>query len=249
MSIEIILLSVAVLAIAFVYGSVGLGGGSSYTALFTIVGFSYTLIPTLSLSLNTIVTLVAVWQFGRKGHLKMRLLLPFIATSVPFAYLGGRLDLPESIFQVVLLFSLVAVAFRIYLWKDPVLRLPNSVSFKWALSLGIGSLLGFIAGSVGIGGGIYLVPIILITGLGNPKEAAATGAGFILFNSVTGLLARAGSASIEWDVIWPLGLAVFVGGWAGSHLGAGKWESRVIQQVLGAIIVLAIISLARTIFL
>ena len=159
------------------------------------------------------------------------------------------MSLPEGVFQAILLVSLIAVAARIYLWKTPVLDLPETRTFRWILIATVGSVLGFIAGTVGIGGGIYLVPIILISGLGTTKEASATGAGFILFNSVTGLIARAGQESLEWELILPLGLAVLIGGFAGSRLGAGHWEARWIQQVLGAIIIVAIVFLARALVL
>ena len=250
MEFNLYILAFSVLLIAFFYGSVGLGGGSSYTALFAIVGLPYAIIPTLSLSLNTVVTLIATWQFARKGFLKPRLLMPFIATSIPFAYLGGRLDLNESVFQVVLLVSLIAVAFRIYWWKNPVLSLPKERSFQWGLSLIVGSILGFVAGTVGIGGGIYLIPIIILTGLGTAKEAAATGAAFILLNSIVGLSARTESiSSLPWESMWPLAVSVLVGGYAGSRLGAGKWEPQWIQQVLGGIILVAIVILSRSFLL
>ena len=107
------------------------------------------------------------------------------------AFFGGSLHLEENTFQIVLLLSLIAVAARIYLWKDPILKLPSSKGFRIGLSVVSGALLGFVASVVGIGGGIYLVPLILLTGIGTAREAAATGAAFILINSISGLMARA----------------------------------------------------------
>ena len=248
LEISIIVLSLATLAIAFSYSSVGLGGGSSYTALLTIVGFSYTLIPSFSLVLNTIVTLGATVQFWRHNHLKVSILAPFVITSMPAAYLGGSLQLSESVFQVLLLVSLLAVAARIYLWKNPVFRLPHTRSFQLGLSLLLGLILGFIAGTVGIGGGIYLVPIIVLTGIGSEKQAAATGAAFILVNSVVGIVARAQLVDLPLDQIVPLGASVMLGGVLGSHFGAGHWQSKTLQKVLGAIILVAIVLLARKVF-
>jgi len=164
--------------IAFVYSSVGLGGGSSYTAVLTIVGMSYMLIPTISLTLNIVVTTGATFQFLRNGHLRWRVLLPLLMASVPAAWIGGRLQLPETTFQLLLLLTLIAVAVRIYLWKDPVFDLPSSTAFRLAASLVIGAVLGFVAGAVGIGGGIYLVPVLIMTGVATTREAAATGAAF-----------------------------------------------------------------------
>lgn len=243
--VELAVLTVAVLGISFAYSSVGLGGGSSYTALFAVFGLAYQVIPTASLSLNTIVSLTASIQFARSGHLKFSILWPFLITSVPMAFFGGRLQLSEAVFQILLLVTLAAVAARIYFWKEPVPRHRGSRAFKLGMSLAIGSILGFIAGAVGIGGGIYLVPLILILGIGKTKEAAATGAVFILINSVTGLWARANAYDVPLDLIFPMALAVLVGGVLGSRLGAGRWEARRLQKILGAIILVAIVMLMR----
>ena len=231
--------------IAFTYSSVGLGGGSSYTATLAIVGVSYVIIPSLSLSLNILVTAGATIQFARHGHLNWRILAPLLASSIPAAWIGGRLQLSEPVFQVFLLITLIAVAIRIYLWSDPVFKLPDNRSFRVLLSVLIGAVLGFIAGAVGIGGGIYLVPIILMTGIGTTKEASATGAAFILFNSVTGVIARASWTQLPWDLLLPLAVTVTIAGLAGSHMGSKRWHPRTIQRVLGAIILVAIVFLAR----
>jgi uncharacterized membrane protein YfcA len=246
--IPILALSIAVLAIAFAYSSVGLGGGSSYTALLTIVGFTYTLIPSFSLALNTVVTLGATFQFARRGHLKMSILAPFILTSIPAAFVGGSLALSEDVFRILLMVSLLAVAGRIYLWKDPAFKLPQTRAFRLGLSLVLGLILGFVAGTVGIGGGIYLVPIIILTGIGSAKEAGAAGAAFILINSVVGLAARARVVDLPMDQFLPLAAAVLVGGLLGSHYGSGQWKPRTLQKVLGNIILVAIVLLARKIF-
>ncbi|MDA0875036.1 MAG: TSUP family transporter, partial [Bacteroidetes bacterium] len=161
---ELILLIPLFAVIAFFYSSVGLGGGSSYTATLAVVGMSYVIIPTLSLTLNILVTAGATWQFARQGHLKLRILAPLLASSIPAAWIGGRLQLSETVFEALLLATLVTVAIRIYFWADPVFRLPQGKAFLLGLSVLLGGLLGFIAGAVGIGGGIYLVPIILMTG-------------------------------------------------------------------------------------
>ena len=244
----LLLLSLGVFVIAFSYSSVGLGGGSSYTALLTIVGFSYAQIPSLSLVLNIIVTIGATIQFARHGHLKWKVLMPFVLTSIPGAYLGGSLAIGESLFYWILLGSLIAVAARIYLWQNPVLNLPKSKSFQLGLSLILGLVLGFIAGTVGIGGGIYLVPLIVLTGIATEKVAAATGAAFILINSVVGLAARMSWVDLDMNQVLPMGLSVLVGGVLGSHYGAGRWRPQTLQKVLGGIVLVAIALLARKVF-
>jgi len=237
---ELIILIPAFALIAFVYSSVGLGGGSSYTAILTIVGLSYIMIPTISLTLNIIVTAGATVQFLRHGHLKARILIPLLMASIPAAWIGGRLHLPEMTFQILLLITLTAVAIRIYFWSDPVFDVPQTAGFRWSVSLVIGAILGFIAGAVGIGGGIYLVPVLIMVRIGSSREAAATGAAFILFNSLTGIAARASWSDVPWDLLIPLGITVAIAGLAGSHFGSTKWSSRRIQRVLGMVILVAI---------
>ena len=248
MTPDLLILIPACAFIAFVYSSVGLGGGSSYTALLTIVGLSYVMIPTVSLLLNIIVTIGATIQFIRHGHLKARILVPLLIASIPAAWIGGRLQLPETTFQIVLLVTLVAVAVRIYFWSNPVFDVPQTATFRWAASIAIGAILGFIAGAVGIGGGIYLVPVLIMTGIGTTREAAATGAAFILFNSVTGILARASWNDMPWELLIPLGIAVAIAGFAGSHFGSSRWPSRTIQRVLGSVILVAIGLLIQRLF-
>ena len=232
-------LALAFCIIAFLYSSVGLGGGSSYTALMAIIGVHYLLIPTISLTLNIIVTSIASINFVRSGHGRIRLLFPFLVTSIPMAYIGGSLHLPEGIFFLLLMATLVLVALRIYVWDRPALRLNLTSSGKLAVSLLTGGILGFIAGTMGIGGGIYLVPLIIILGLGTEKEAAAMGAIFIWLNSCAGLAARAGNFPDPITIL-PLVLAVIIGGAAGSFLGANKYEPRTMHKLLGGVILIAI---------
>ena len=111
----------------------------------------------------------------------------------------------------------------------------------------LGAILGFVAGSVGIGGGIYLVPLIIMFGLGSEKEAAATGATFIWFNSLAGVIARLQSGTIDTDFILPLTGAVMVGGFTGSYLGAVRYNAKTIQNVMGFVVIIAIVVLSRDI--
>lgn len=231
--------------IAFFYSSVGLGGGSSYTALMAILGFSVNTIPMISLFLNLVVTSVGSLNYLRHGHVRFSLLMPFLLTSIPMAYIGGTMKLPQEIFYWLLFLSLIFVAARIYLWKDTKLKLNISNRGKLGVSVLAGSVLGFIAGSVGIGGGIYLVPLILVLGLGTQKEAAACGAIFILLNSLFGLMARLQFNSIDLAAYTPLVIAVLIGGLLGSHMGAVKYSARTMEKILGAIVIIAILVLAR----
>ncbi|MFW6053289.1 MAG: TSUP family transporter, partial [Persicimonas sp.] len=160
------LLGVLFLVVSSLYSSVGLGGGSSYTALLAILGASHAVIPGVSLTLNAVVTLLGSINYIRQGHARFRLIAAFVVTSVPMAYLGGSLEIAPQLFYAILLATLVLVALRIYLVPDPKLDLDLGPRTKIIAALLIGAILGLIAGIVGIGGGIYLVPIIIILGLG-----------------------------------------------------------------------------------
>lgn len=249
LAISPFLLAALFFAVAFLYSSVGLGGGSSYTALMAIFSVNYLAIPPISLTLNLIVSSLGSFNFIRKRHASFRLILPFFITSIPMAYLGGSLRLPKENFLWVLLVSLIFVALRIYAWKETTLKLNLGKTQKIVLSLIIGSVLGLIAGIVGIGGGIYLVPIIIILGLGTQKQAATCGAIFISLNSLAGLIAQIQKNSVDYPNIIPLIVAVVIGGSLGSYLGASKLSPKTMEKILGVVILVAIIFLIkRTLF-
>ncbi len=231
--------------VAFVYSSVGLGGGSSYTALMAITGVSYLLIPTITLILNLFVTSVASFNFIRKKHARPTLILPFFVGSIPMSYLGGSLKLPREIFYWILLISLVFVVIRIYILENTAMTVRIGHTQKIILSLIAGCVLGFVAGTVGIGGGIYLVPLIIIFGLGSPKEAAACGAVFIWVNSLSGLTARFQHHVMDPKALLPLIAVVIIGGFLGSFVGSSKLSSKAMEKWLGGIILVAILFLAK----
>lgn len=235
--------------IAFVYSSVGLGGGSSYTAMMAIIGFSVLAIPMISLSLNVIVTTIGSINFIRNRHAQWRLILPFLVTSMPMAYIGGSLQVSPEFFYWVLLVSLCVVAARIYFWREMKFQLDLSSREKLILSLVAGSLLGLIAGIAGIGGGIYLVPLIILLGLGTEKQAAACGAIFIWLNSSLGLLSRFQYNPLEVDIFIYLVVAVVMGSLLGSYLGAFKLSAKSMDKILGVVILVAIFALARKLFI
>lgn len=231
--------------VAFAYSSVGLGGGSSYTALMAIFGINYLAIPTISLTLNIIVSSVGTFNFVRKKHARIRLILPFIISSIPMSYIGGSLTLPKDLFYGILLITLIFVAVQIYFFEDIALKLNLSNTRQIALSVIIGAILGFVAGAIGIGGGIYLVPLILVLGLGSEKEAAACGAVFVWVNSVSGLVSRLQYNPVDIAPFISIVFAVLIGGFFGSYMGSTKFSPRAMKRILGLIIILAIVFLAR----
>jgi len=231
--------------VAFVYSSVGLGGGSSYTALMAIFGVNALAIPMVSLSLNLFVTSIGSFNFIRNRHARIKLILPFLISSMPMAYLGGALKVPKEIFYWILLISLIFVAARIYIWQNIAIKFNFGQKEKIVISLISGSVLGLVAGIVGIGGGIYLVPLIIILGLGTEKEAAACGAIFIWLNSFAGLLSRFQYNSIDLMNYIPLIIAVLSGGALGSFMGSFKFSPRVMEKMLGVVIIAAIFFLTK----
>tara|TARA_B100000959_G_C14883567_1_gene583615 strand:+ start:189 stop:926 length:738 start_codon:yes stop_codon:yes gene_type:complete len=231
--------------VATLYSSVGLGGGSSYTALMAILGVTYQLIPTTSLTLNLIVTFIGMMNFWRGGHGRPTLIAPFLITSIPMAYMAGSLELSQPVFHAILLATLVLVALRIYAFDELKFSFQLSGKPKWIIILLLGAALGFVAGSVGIGGGIYLVPLIVMFGLGNEKEAAAAGTLFIWVNSLSGLIARSQNHAFDMGFILPLAGAVALGGALGSYVGAFKLKAKTIQKIMGIAILLAIVFLAK----
>ena len=231
--------------IAYIYASVGLGGATAYAALMVLLGYDALVIPMVALTLNLVVTSAGSFNFIRNRHARFSLVAPFLVASIPMAYLGGALQLPAEVFHWVLLVSLIFVALRIYLWSSMSLTLDLGRKGKLAVSVGTGAVLGLVAGVAGIGGGIYLVPLIIILGLGTQKEAAACGAVFVWLNSLSGVAARLQYNAIDLSEYLPLILAVLLGGTLGSFMGATRYSARTMERVLGVVILVAILLLFK----
>ncbi|MCP4283731.1 MAG: sulfite exporter TauE/SafE family protein, partial [Gammaproteobacteria bacterium] len=200
------------LLVAIAYASVGLGGGSSYAALMVVFGFSSLSIPNLSLLLNLLVTTVSCFHFIRRGHLRLDLITPFIILSLPMAWLGGALQVPEHVFRLLMALSLLVVLIRIYAWKNTAIAYRFSRRQVVLIALVMGAVLGFLAGVIGIGGGIFLIPTILLLGLGDMKQAAACGVVFVWLNSLAGLVSRSQYNFVDFSDYLPLIIAVLLGG-------------------------------------
>jgi uncharacterized membrane protein YfcA len=245
LSVSPYVLALLFFGVALIYSSVGLGGGSSYTALLAIFGAGTLVIPIVTLTLNICVTTVGSFNFIRSGHARMRLILPFLLASIPMAYLGGALHLRKDVFYWILIISLIFVALRIYVWQDTSITLTVGKNGKILISLAAGSLLGLVSGIVGIGGGIYLIPLIIILGLGTSKEAAAAGSIFIWINSLSGLISRLQHNPIDLLQFIPLIGAVIAGGTLGSFMGSFRFSPKTMEKILGGIVLLAIALLLR----
>lgn len=246
LSIPIFLAAIIFCGVAFFYSSVGLGGGSSYTALLAVLGAGTQVIPTISLSLNILVTTIGSIVFLYQGHGRIGLIGPFLITSIPMAYIGGLLSIPKTVFYLLLLISLFLAAWRIYIPNQvSTISMEKKSQILWALFFG--ALLGLLAGIVGIGGGIYLVPLVIILGLGTEKEAAACGAVFVWANSIAGMAARLVAGSVNLMDYSPILLAVILGGIAGSLMGSAKFSPRTMQRILGSILIVAVLFMSRKI--
>lgn len=222
---------------ALLYAIVGFGGGSSYTALLTLSETPYTLIPTLSLACNLLVVSGGCYQFARKKLFNFKLMTPFLVSSVPLAFVGGAFPLQEQTFLMLLTATLFFAGLRVLFIKSlegEDLRRPPI----W-LAIVVGAGLGLLSGMVGIGGGIFLAPMMLNLRWAKTKEVAATASAFIMLNSISGL---AGQLTKERDLSGlsthlPLFIAVAVGGQIGSCIGTNEHVSPVmIQRCTGVLI-------------
>lgn len=240
--------ALAFVAVAFLYASVGFGGGSTYTAILIESGLYWELVPPVSLVCNLVVVSGGVYHFAKAGHLQLRFAAPLVATSVPAAFLGGYLRLDESSFLQILGIALLISGLLMLLdrhWREGNASAPRGGA---AIGLGLGLLLGGLAGMTGIGGGIYLAPVLHIFRLAEAKTVAATCSLFILVNSVAGLagqLAKLGASAgallnAEYLV---LPLAVLVGGQVGSRAGANWFQATHIRRLTGLVIVVVSVRL------
>jgi len=213
------------LGTAILYSAVGFGGGSTYTALLVLSDADYRAIPVISLVCNMLVVGAGGWRFSRDGHVEWARIWPLILLSVPMAWLGGTIALDEGSFVGLLSLTLLAAGLAM-LWRPEPAADPASRRVTILEPL-IGGGLGFLAGLVGIGGGIFLAPALHLLRWGGAKAIAGTCAIFILVNSVAGLAGQLGkNDGIDRIAMlgsyWMLFPAVVAGGLLGSGLGSGK---------------------------
>ena len=234
------ILAVLFFLVALVYSSVGFGGGSSYLALVHRQGVAPALLPVLGLSCNLIVSAQGFAQFAHAGHFPWRRSLPFLALSVPASYLGGLFPVRESTFFLLLAASLTAAGILLLLPGREGDR-PAGGGAARLTTLGgplIGAGLGFLSGIVGIGGGIFLAPILHLARWAPAKQVAALAAGFIFVNSAAGLAGQMQKHAwtTEAAPYWPLPAAVLAGGLIGARCGCSVLAARRVRQITGVII-------------
>ena len=230
--------------IAFSYSTVGFGGGSSYLALLVLADFSYQSIPPMALVCNLVVTASAFRNYFRAGHFEAKKVLPFVIFSIPLAYAGGRILIGQQLFSLLLGIALLAVVVRLVLPQKSMQPVKDvSARHIWALGLPAGAVLGFISGLLGIGGGIFLSPLLLMLRWTDVKGAGACASFFIFLNSAAALFGHLHKGSIEINSLIPLVVAVFLGGQLGSRLGAYEVSSTRLGWVMAGLILCASIKL------
>jgi len=246
-----IILSALFFITAILYSSVGFGGGSTYLALLLIWDIPYTIFPVIALMCNIIVVSGNSFNYIRAGNHNFKLLIPFLLGSVPFAFFGGSLKIEKEMFEI-LLFFVLSVAGILLLMNNKSYKNDNLLIKKlnFIISFSIGSVIGLISGIVGIGGGIFLSPILFLLKAEKPKIIATTASLFILINSISGILGQLTKENvlIELSNFIFLFLCVFIGGLLGNYLNLKIFTSRVLAIITSLLVIFISIRMGLRIF-
>lgn len=231
---------------ALLYASVGFGGGSTYNALLALAGVDYRVLPAVALTCNILVVIGGTWRFQKAGLLPLRRALPVVLVAAPFAWAGGLTPIKETIFLGLLAASLMVAGLALLLQKagDVAASAVSSEAMPdrrtQVSDLLVGAAIGYLAGLVGIGGGIFLAPYLHITRWAAAKQIAATASLFILVNSVAGLagqLLKLGSGAMDAVALyWPLLIAVVAGGQIGSLAGIRLLSPALVRRTTGILV-------------
>jgi uncharacterized protein len=237
---ETILVILAIFVVAVLYSSVGHGGASGYLAVMALLAVAPEVTRPTALILNVFVASIAAFQFYRQGYFSWKIFLPFAATSIPFAFIGGMIILPTTVYKGVLGVVLILAALRLA-WKFTAAVEPHTPNILIALL--IGAVIGLLSGLVGVGGGIFLTPVLLLMDWSETKRAAGISAMFILVNSISGLLGNYEQVVKLPSNVWFWIAAAVVGGFIGSTLGSKRFDSLMLRRVLALVLAFAGIKL------
>jgi uncharacterized membrane protein YfcA len=237
---------------AILYSSVGFGGGSTYLALLLIWGIPYQVFPIIALCCNIIVVSGNCFNYIKAGNINVKLLSPFLISSVPFAFIGGSLQLDKSFFEIILFIILTLAGLSLLLKfrsfnesKEVNNNIPKITSFL------IGGSIGFVSGVVGIGGGIFLSPVLLLIKAAKARHIATTASLFILINSISGLVGQSTKGFILNEIYnyWPLFLLVLIGGQLGNFLNIKILPTRVMILFTAGLVIFVSVRMGFRLFI
>ena len=246
-----LLLAILFLATAALYSSVGFGGGSTYLALLLIWGVPYFIFPVIALSCNIIVVSGNCFNYIRTGNLNLKLLIPYLIGSIPLAFIGGSLPIEKRLFEILLFLVLSAAGILLLLnFKSYDDKEENYRKIPIPVSILIGGVLGFISGIVGIGGGIFLSPILFLIRAGRPKHIVTTASLFILINSVFGIFGQLTKNAVINEIpnYWYLLVAVLIGGQLGNFLNLKIFPTRILALVTAILVIFVALRMGFKIF-
>ena len=233
------ILSILFFITAILYSSVGFGGGSTYLALLLIWGVPYTIFPIIALSCNIIVVSGNCYNYIRAGNFNLKLLIPYLIGSIPLAFIGGSLPVEKKFFEILLFLvlslagCLLLINFRSYDDKQESYK-----NIPFLVSVIIGGILGFISGIVGIGGGIFLSPILFIIRVARPKHIITAASLFILINSVFGIIGQL-TKNLNFSEVYSffyLLIAVLIGGQIGNYLNLKIFPTRLLALITSGLV-------------
>lgn len=242
MLMNIPLLPILVFFIATLYASAGFGGASGYLTAMSFFEIPIDVMASTALLLNILVSSISFTSYTRAGHLKPDLLVPFLVTSVPAAFIGGYVKISELTYTTLLYLVLTYLAIRMLFFRTPAESMDwEARPVAWWAALAAGAVIGLLSGMLGIGGGIFLAPLILLMQWGTSKQAAASAGGFIAINSISGFIGRMLGGTLDFGEfgLWllPAGL---LGALIGSQIGAVRFTGTGVRRALGVILAIAV---------
>lgn len=242
MDTQLIILVAAFFFIAMIYSSVGFGGGSSYLALLGVMGVHLDILRPAALLCNIVVVTGGTYIFWRSGAIDFRKSWPFLCASIPLAFLGGLWQIHDARFFFIILGSSLIVA-SVLLWIQPAPRREGHFTNP-VMNAGLGGSIGFLSGFIGIGGGIFLSPVLHLLNWAEPRKISALASLFILANSISGLAGQiTQTGTLNWQFIAPLLVAVLAGGQIGSRMGARRFNPLHIKRITALVIFAAAVKI------
>ncbi len=235
---ELLPFAALVFAVAALYSMVGHAGASGYLAVMALYGFAPQVMKPAALMLNIVVATVATVQFARAGRFSWRVLWPFAVTSIPLAFLGGSIALPSPLYKRILGAVLVYAAVRLFM-RPGVGRSSQPRAVPRPLALVLGAAIGFLSGLTGVGGGIFLSPLLLLARWADAPVTAGVSAAFILANSAAGLLGHVGSVRFLPRESGLLVAVAAAGGLLGSTVGSRRLPPLALRRALAVVLVIA----------